>query len=252
MLLLLSPAKSLDLDSPLPAHAPTQPQFLAEASALAATARTLGAAKLKEMMGISDALAGLNAGRFNAFHTPFTPNNARPALFTFNGDVYTGFDASSMSSAALTFAQTHVRILSGLYGLLRPLDLIQPYRLEMGTALKTDRGGSLYAYWGDRLTDALNDEAPSAVINLASQEYFGAVQPKRLHAPLITPLFKEWRGNKLQVISFFAKQARGRMARFVCDQALDRVDGLKDFALDGYRFDASLSDATTWLFTRRP
>lgn len=258
MLTLLSPAKSLDFESalpaPLPAGAPTQPRLLDRAADLVAHARALSADDLKSLMGISDALATLNVDRFRAFRTPFTPDNARPAVFAFNGDVYAGLAADTLEAGAIAFAQRHLRILSGLYGLLRPLDLIQPYRLEMGIALKTPGARTLYAYWGDTITDLiaadLADAGTPVVVNLASQEYFGAVRPQRLPCPVVTPHFKERRGNQLKVISFNAKRARGAMARALCAAGIDRPDDLKDLAPDGYRFDAALSDDRNWVFVK--
>lgn len=254
MLTLISPAKSLDFESALPALEPSLPQFLPESEKLVKAARKLRAADISALMGISDKLAALNVARFRNFSTPFTPDNARPCLFAFNGDVYTGLQAPSLKKADLTYAQKHLRILSGLYGVLRPLDLIQPYRLEMGLPLAVGKAKTLYAFWGDRLTTALAAELAThkspVLINLASQEYFRAVQSKGLPGPVITPVFKEIRGNKAQIISFFAKKARGVMARHIITQRIDRPEGLKDFVEDGYRFDPMLSNETLWVFTR--
>lgn len=251
MLTVLSPAKSLDFESPHPDAGFTQPHFLDKAEKLARAAARLKPEALRELMDISEPLALLNAGRFRAFSTPFTPDNARPALFAFNGDVYTGLDATSLSASQIAFAQCHLRILSGLYGLLRPLDLMQPYRLEMGTAFATRGHQNLYSFWKAQLTRKLAEELDGAsLVNLASQEYFGAVEAKQLPGGVVTPVFKEVRDGTPRIISFFAKKARGSMARFICQNAIDRPEGLKDFAQDGYRFDASGSDGTTLLFTR--
>lgn len=254
MLAVVSPAKSLDLTSDVPATTTTQPRFLDEATTLARAAAKLKPSQLGKLMGISDALADLNAGRFRAFAPPFTPDNARPAIYTFAGDVYVGIAASSLDSDAIDFAQNHLRILSGLYGVLRPLDLMQPYRLEMGTRLAVRRAKTLYAYWGSRLADALAadmaDHADRTLVNLASQEYFGAVDTSRLPGPVLTINFKERVGNTLRFNSFGAKKARGLMARFLCEQRLDRPDGLKDFATDGYRYEPLLSGPSNWLFVR--
>lgn len=254
MLTLLSPAKSLDFETPLPPLETTQPQLLDRSEELVGHARRLSADDLKALMGISDALAELNVTRFRDFTTPFTPENARPALYAFNGDVYTGFDVKTLDAETVNFAQDHVRILSGLYGVLRPLDLMQAYRLEMGVSFRTPQAKTLYGYWGDTITNLLNEQLAAhdnaAIVNLASQEYFGAVQPKKLTAPVLTPLFKERRGNQLKVISFSAKKARGQMARYICENRIDRPEGLKDFALDNYRFDPHLSDENTWVFVR--
>jgi hypothetical protein len=255
MLTVLSPAKSLDYDTPLPLLSPTQPLFQARAVELAMQARSLSPDDLRQLMDISEPLAVLNAGRFQAFQAQPAADITRPALFAFNGDVYTGFDAHSLAPAALPEAQARIRILSGLYGMLRPLDAIQPYRLEMGTAFRTSAAKTLYGYWGTTVSDALAAElgshADPTLINLASQEYFGVVQPERLPGSVITPVFKEVRGGKAQIISFFAKKARGQMARFIVDQQLDRPESLKNFSVDGYRYEASLSDATSWVFTRQ-
>jgi uncharacterized protein len=254
MLTLLSPAKALDFTTALPSHTPTQPRFLSQAEVLVSQARGLTAQDLMALMGISDKLATLNVARFQAFHTPFTPDNARPAVFAFNGDVYEGLQAYRLEAQALDFAQDHLRILSGLYGLLRPLDLIQPYRLEMGIGFVTSGHKTLYSFWGSRLSEALNAELAEhkepVIINLASQEYFASIKPAVLAAPIITPHFKERRGNKLQVISFSAKKARGLMGRFICEQRIDTPDALKDFAAEGYVFEPSLSDGKNWLFVR--
>lgn len=254
MLTLLSPAKSLDFETPMPPLEPTQPQLLERSKELVEHARKLSAQDLKDLMGISDALAELNVARFQNFTTPFTSENARPALFAFNGDVYTGFDVKTLSADAVEFAQGHVRILSGLYGVLRPLDLMQAYRLEMGVSFRTPQAKTLYGYWGETITSLLNEQLAAqenaAIINLASQEYFGAVQPKKLNAPVITPVFKERRGNQLKVISFSAKKARGMMARYLCENRIDRPEALKEFTEDNYCFDPHLSDDNTWLFVR--
>lgn len=251
MLLVLSPAKSLDYERDAPEIAVTQPAFLDEAETLAARAAKLKPDALRALMHISQPLADLNAGRFRAFSRPFTRENAKPAIYAFNGDVYLGFDVGSLDQAAIAFAQSHVRILSGLYGVLRPLDLMQPYRLEMGTKFKVGRKPDLYAYWGDRLTRHLAAELDGApLVNLASQEYFSAVQAKKLPGGVITLHFKEIRDGQPRIISFFAKKARGAMARFACAHAIDRPDGLKDFTSGGYRFQSSLSGERDWVFTR--
>lgn len=254
MLTVISPAKSLDMSSPVPESTVTQPRFLEEATKLARAAAKLGAADLERLMGISEKLAGLNVGRFRAFEPPFTPENARPAIYTFAGDVYVGFDAKSADRATIAFAQDHLRILSGLYGLLRPLDLMQPYRLEMGTKFGVGRAKDLYAFWGTRLADALAEElsghrAP-LLVNLASKEYFGAVPVKRLPGPVITPEFKESADGRLRFNTFAAKKARGLMARYICEHRIDEPEALKKFDVDGYRFQPSQSDAQNWLFVR--
>ncbi len=254
MLAVVSPAKKLDTLPMDRGVSPTQPILLDETEQLMKTARRLRPRDLKDLMGISDKLADLNHGRFQSFCTPFDANNAKPAAFAFNGDVYLGLNAASLDNAALVWAQDHLAILSGLYGVLRPMDLIQPYRLEMGTRLKTRRGKDLYAFWGDRVTKRIQaqlaEHGDQTLVNLASKEYFSVLQPKVLPGPVITPAFKELRDGKMRMISFFAKRARGRMARFMVEQRLDRPEGLKDFKLDGYSYDSALSDERTWIFTR--
>jgi cytoplasmic iron level regulating protein YaaA (DUF328/UPF0246 family) len=254
MLAVVSPAKKLDME-PLPrAIEATLPVLLEETERLIKTTRRLRAKDLKALMGISDKLAELNHARFQTFSTPFDTENAKPAAFTFNGDVYLGLNAASLEDGDLEWAQDHLAILSGLYGLLRPMDLIQPYRLEMGTRLKTRRGKDLYAFWGDRITKRiqaqLGEHADPTLVNLASKEYFNAVNPKRLPGPVVTPAFKEVRDGKARMLSFFAKRARGLMARYMVRHRIDRPEGLKDFDVDGYRYDPSLSTDTMWTFTR--
>lgn len=255
MLVLLSPAKKLH-DAPAASPLPTTVSpLMKETEMLLRTTRRLSAKKLKELMHISDELAALNRHRFQVFETPLTDENSTPAALTFAGDTYIGFDAGTMSPEDLAFAQAHVGILSGLYGLLKPLDLMQPYRLEMGTRLKTRRGESLYAFWGDRITKHLNqrlaEQDEPTLVNLASNEYFRSVKPKGLKARVITPAFKEIKPDgSMKTVSFVAKRARGMMARFVVDQRLTEPSGLKAFNRAHYQFTPSLSDETTWTFTR--
>ena len=254
MLALLSPAKKLELAREPAWGAHTLPAFLADAEALASKAKGLSRSQLRRALGVSEKLADLNHKRFQAFATPFTPANARPAAWVFAGDTYVGLDARTLDEADMAFAQDRVRIISGLYGLLRPLDLIQPYRLEMGSAFPPPRGGDLYGFWDGRLARAIDDavagHADKTVINLASQEYFKAVAGKRLKASVVTPVFKEVKQGVAKVIGLFAKRPRGAMARYMIRRRLENPAGLKDFAEDGYRFRADLSDATTWVFTR--
>ncbi len=254
MLTVISPAKSLDFETKTPTHKATQPAFLGNAELLVKTARKLSLAEVCALMGISAKLAELNVARFKSFNTPFTPENARAAFFAFDGDVYTGLDAYTLASADLSFAQKHVRILSGLYGLLRPLDLMQAYRLEMGLPFAVGKAKNLYGFWGEALSKALSAELASqkvpVLVNLASAEYFSAVKAKALGAEVVTPIFKELRGNKAQVISFMAKKARGMMTRYIITERVDTPAGLKDFSVDGYRFDPSLSKANQLVFTR--
>jgi cytoplasmic iron level regulating protein YaaA (DUF328/UPF0246 family) len=252
MLLVLSPAKTLDF-SPAPAElATTLPEMRSDTTKLAAAARTLRAADLKRLMSISDNLAELNAARFKAFKP--RSEEGVPAAFAFAGDVYDGLAARELDTGALAWAQDHLRILSGLYGLLRPLDRIQPYRLEMGTRLPTDRGANLYDFWGDRLSKALNKVAAGhpdpTLVNLASQEYFGAVDARALKLPVVTCGFLEEKGGEARIISFYAKVARGMMARYAIDRRVDRVEMLKDFGGGGYRFRPEISTEREWMFVR--
>ncbi len=252
MLAVLSPAKSLDLESALPAVAPSEPRFAGDATKLAKAAAKLRPAALRKLMHISPALADLNAARFRAFDPEGF--GSRPALFTFDGDVYAGLKGGAMDDPTRDFAQHHVRILSGLYGVLRPLDAIQPYRLEMGIAFGVGRTKTLYAFWGDRigraLADDLADHQDPTLINLASVEYFGAVAVDRLPGRVLAIDFRDDHDGELRFNTFVAKRARGAMARFLCEQRLDRPEGLKDFAEEGYRFDARGSDDDRWRFVR--
>lgn len=257
MLVLLSPAKSLDVDSPLPSRRHTQPRMLDEAAELAAIMRALAPEEIGDLMGISPDLAELTAQRWASFTTPFTPADARPALWTFDGDVYRGMAARERFDARdLTEAQKTVRILSGLYGLLRPLDLIQPYRLEMGTRLTTPRGGSLYVWWGDRITQAVaadlaDSPGPAAVVDLASAEYSGAVDLVALGARVVTPRFEDRaRSGAWQVVSFHAKRARGEMAAWLVQHRVRSVRALQDFDGAGYRYVAAESRPDVPVFRR--
>lgn len=253
MIILLSPAKSLDLTSPVPAVAPSQPRFLAEAADLAKAAAKLDSADLMALMHISEPLAALNEARFKAFSIPFTPENARPALFTFDGDVYTGLDAQSLSPEDIAFAQQHLRILSGLYGLLRPLDLMQPYRLEMGTRFGLGAARTLYDFWRPRIAPALAEDlgpAQPCLINLASDEYFKSVDLKALPARLLTIDFRDRKGGKLRFNSFIAKRARGAAARALIQARLQDPEPLKTMEVLGHRFEPSASSADHWLFVR--
>ncbi|MEM6682490.1 MAG: peroxide stress protein YaaA [Pseudomonadota bacterium] len=250
MIAVISPAKRLDVESPPRVQQATQPQFLTDAKRLVKDAKRLKPQDLSQMMSISDDLAKLNHQRFKDFTGDFDLSNAKQAIHMFKGDVYIGLDADTLGTGALAFAQDHLRILSGLYGLLRPLDLMQPYRLEMGTRFATKTAADLYGFWGDKLTKQLLKELDgAALINLASNEYFGAVNGKAFNQ-IITPQFKEYRGGKAKMISFFAKKARGQMARFMIDERVDQPEGLKDFKVDGYGFDAALSKGATWVFSR--
>jgi cytoplasmic iron level regulating protein YaaA (DUF328/UPF0246 family) len=255
MIIVLSPAKTLDFTTPPTLAEFTQPALLADSAQLIAQLRTLAPLELSQLMSISDQLAVLNATRYAEWTLPFTAANAKQALLAFNGDVYEGLDAASLSPADLEFAQAHLRILSGLYGVLRPLDLMQPYRLEMGTRLLNPRGKDLYAFWGARIGDVLNqalrDTGSTALVNLASEEYFKSVAPKALAVPVIQPVFEDWSAGKFKVVSFYAKRARGLMARFAVLGRLASPDGLKQFAEAGYAYDQDASNAKHWVFRRR-
>lgn len=253
MLIALSPAKTLDFTPAPEGLLPTQPAFRKESVELAAIARKLSAANLKRLMGVSDRLAELNVERFRAFKA--TRPKGVPAALAFAGDVYTGLRARDLDAAALDWAQDRLRILSGLYGLLRPLDVIQPYRLEMGIKLANPRGEDLYAYWRERVTQALDRtlraHGDPRLVNLASQEYFGAVDREALKALIVTCHFKEQaEDGATRMIALYAKRARGAMARYAIDERLERTDGLKGFDRDGYRFAPELSSDTDWTFTR--
>jgi len=258
LLILLSPAKTLDYESPLPpAFAAldtelSRPAFAGEAALLVERLRELDVAEVARLMELSPALAQLNVDRFAAWRPRFTPHNSRAAVLAFAGDVYEGLDARTLDADALRWANAHLRILSGLYGLLRPLDRLQAYRLEMGRPLATARGANLYAFWGDRLAQALNRLGSAQVlVNLASQEYFRAVDRKVLKRPVIEPVFEEVRDGQAKVISFFAKRARGLMARFCVEQRLDDVQQLRGFDAEGYRWQAKLSTPERWVFQRQ-
>ncbi|MGF1606208.1 MAG: peroxide stress protein YaaA [Rhodothalassiaceae bacterium] len=252
MLVLLSPAKRLDGERPPVTDRYSQPRLLEQAQQLAQAGARLTPAQFQGLTGVSDRLADLNVQRFKAFSPPFDLNNARQAIFLFRGDVYQGLDADNLDEDALAFAQEHLRILSGLYGVLRPLDLIQPYRLEMGTRFQVNGAGSLYDFWGGQITDLLEQDlnGAAALVNLASNEYFKAVDEKRLTTRLITPVFTELRNGKPTQISFFAKKARGLMARFILVNRIEDPEGLKAFDDEGYRFRADLSQGHRWMFTR--
>lgn len=254
MLTVISPAKTLDFETAAPVPKATRPEFLAQAAELVADARALAPEDIRALMGVSENIALLNHQRFIDWRLPFTKRNAKPALLAFRGDVYVGLRADTLSAAQLRFAQQHLRILSGLYGLLRPLDLMQPYRLEMGLPFANRGGRNLYEFWGTAITDALNTavrkSGTEVLVNLASQEYFRAVQSRALHAEVITPVFKDLKGGRYKVISFFAKKARGQMARFIIENEVREPEALKTFSTGGYRYDAAASSARELVFTR--
>jgi len=254
MLIVISPAKKLDFNGPLRAPAYTQPAFLAQSQMLIDVLQEKDSSGIGMLMGLSEKLAALNAERFRQWHIPFSPDNARPAIFAFKGDVYQGLDADTLDEADIIFMQQHLRILSGLYGLLRPLDLIQPYRLEMGTRLAVGAASNLYQFWGTAIThgvnDALQQQGDDILINLASGEYFRAIQPGQLHGRIITPVFRERKGDAYKVIGIHAKRARGLMSRFIIRNRLTEPGTIRNFSADGYAFNAALSDGDTWVFTR--
>jgi cytoplasmic iron level regulating protein YaaA (DUF328/UPF0246 family) len=253
MKIVISPAKSLDYKSKLPTSRGTQPLFLDQAEMLNNAMEKKSKKAIAKLMDISDNLAELNYQRYKDFTIPFTTSNARPAIYAFAGDVYQGLDAYSIPVAKLDMLQEKLRILSGMYGLLRPLDLIQPYRLEMGTDLKVRRKKNLYEFWGDTITKTLNDELEDDehFLNLASNEYFKAIKPKKLKVPVISPVFKDFKNGKLMLISFFAKKARGSMVRFIIDNEVNTLDEIKGFDYEGYRFsEEHTKDETKPVFIR--
>ena len=252
MKIVISPAKSLDYESKLPTKKYTQPQFLANAQVVHETVKEKTPKELTELMHISDKLADLNWQRNQEWTTPFTTKNARPAIYAFNGDVYIGFDAYSLPVTKLKKLQDSLRILSGLYGLLKPLDLIQPYRLEMGTQLQVGEHKNLYEYWKRTVTQSLNEELEDGelFVNLASKEYFDVVDAKTLNVPVIVPEFKDYKDGELRMVSFYAKKARGMMVRYIIDKNVKTLKGLKGFDYNGYRFDPELSEGNTLVFTR--
>lgn len=255
MLFLLSPAKSLDYDTPVGDVPHTQPLFTKQSAELIQLLREYSPQQISELMDLSDTLAGLNVARYQAWRPKFTAKNSRQAVLAFNGDVYDGLDAKSLQADDLAWAQEHVCILSGLYGVLRPLDWMQPYRLEMGTALENPQGRNLYKFWGTQISDYLNerlqaDKTPE-VVNLASQEYFKAVDTKTLKARVIECVFEDWKGGQYKVISFFAKRARGLMARYAIGKRLTTPKQLEKFKLDGYAYEAKASEPDRLVFRRK-
>ena len=240
MKILISPAKSLDFESKIPTNDFSEIPFLKQTKVLSQKMDLKSKDDLKKLMNISDQLAELNYQRFQDFSFPFTKENARQAVYSFSGDVYKGLDVYTLSEEHIDSMQNSLRILSGFYGLLKPLDLIQPYRLEMGTSLKVNSSNNLYEFWGSSITDYLNQEMvkEELLVNLASKEYFKAVQSKKLKATLVTPIFKDYKNGKLKIISFFAKKARGQMARYILDNGIETLNELKGFDIDGYGFSA--------------
>lgn len=254
MLAIISPAKTLDFSSPVPKLAFSQPQYTQYSRELINICRTLSPQQISSLMSISDKLAGLNAARFTEWQEKHDESNARAAIFAFKGDVYTGLDVATLSLEDIQFAEQHLRMLSGLYGLLAPLDLMQPYRLEMGTKLANPKGKDLYAFWGGIITQALQQaldaQGDSLLVNLASDEYFKAVKPSQLNARIIKPVFLDEKNGQYKVISFYAKKARGLMTRFIVQNRLKESEQLKDFNLEGYWFDETLSSENEFVFKR--
>ncbi|WP_213875211.1 peroxide stress protein YaaA [Pseudomonas sp. dw_358] len=254
MLMVISPAKTLDFETPPTTRRFTQPEFLDHSQLLIEQLRELSPAQIAGLMHLSDKLAGLNAARFGSWDRPFTPENAKPALLAFKGDVYTGLQAETFSEKQLDYAQKHLRMLSGLYGLLRPLDLMQPYRLEMGTKLANPRGKDLYAFWGERISEWLNqalaEQGDDLLLNLASNEYFSAVKRSALKARIIDTEFRDLKNGQYKIISFYAKKARGMMSRFVITERIKTVKGLQGFDVDGYGFSKEQSSADKLVFLR--
>lgn len=254
MLALISPAKKLDFESDWNTKAHTQPEFSEQTQDLVDTLKEFSQSKIQDLMSLSDKLGALNHDRYQRYGAPFTPDNARPAILAFRGDTYTGLDADTLDEDDLSFAQGNLGILSGLYGLLRPLDLMQAYRLEMGTKLSNARGEDLYDFWGDLITDACNsrlaDHKDKSVISLASNEYIKGIKPKNLSGDFITCHFKELKAGEPKTIGLFAKRARGAMARYMIQNRIETPENLKSFDADGYGFVESLSDAQNYVFLR--
>lgn len=254
MLMVVSPAKNLDYETPAKTKQFTESDFLDHAEVLMKDLRKLAPHELSKLMSISDKLGTLNYDRNQEWTQPFTPENAKQAVLAFNGDVYTGLDAQSFKADDFKFAQKHLRILSGLYGLLRPLDLIQAYRLEMGTKFANQRGKNLYEFWGEVITDALNAQLKKlksdVILNLASNEYFKSVKPKALNATVMAPAFKDLKNGEYKMISFYAKKARGLMAAYVIKNRLTDINDIKKFDSEGYKYNEELSTEKQWVFTR--
>lgn len=255
MLFVVSPAKALDESPVNQSVAATRSDFLPQSQELVAGLKQMGPVEISHLMGLSDKLAELNYQRFQDWQLPMPEENARQAVFLFKGDVYQGLDVRSLDESSLTYLQNHLRILSGLYGALRPLDKILPYRLEMGTSYVNEKGKNLYAFWGTQITDWLNAQLESmsdkVLVNLASNEYFKVIQKKQLQADIITPQFKDWKNGQFKMISFYAKKARGLMARYAAVNQIENVEDLKYFDYEGYRFAPDLSSEKDWVFTRK-
>ena len=254
MLALISPAKTLDYETALPTDTYTQPRLLQQSQQLIDVCRKLSATEIASLMTVSEKIANLNLGRFRDWNADFDFSNARQAMFAFKGDVYTGLDAYDLDNQDIDFAQQHLRMLSGLYGLLRPLDLMMPYRLEMGTKLNNTRGHNLYEFWGNIITDQINQDLANidakVLVNLASDEYYKSVNEKKIQVEIIKPVFLDQKNGKYKVISFYAKKARGLMARYIIKNKLSQVEQLKAFKSDGYYFDTESSSDKRLVFKR--
>lgn len=255
MLMVVSPAKALDETSKVQTDTHTQAELLDAAEVLANEMKAVGPLELGQLMHISEKLSDLNYERFQEWQRPFPEEKAKQAAWLFKGDVYQGLDAYSLNDQQIEYTQNHLRILSGLYGLLKPLDDMLPYRLEMGTKFANSKGKDLYTFWGSQITELLNkhlkESGSKTLVNLASNEYFKAVKKKELDGRIVTPVFKDWKGGKYKIISFYAKKARGLMARYAADNMLENAEDLKYFDYDGYQFNPELSSETDWVFTRK-
>ena len=255
MLIVISPAKTLDFETAPITKEFTQPEFLKESKKLVSELKKLEPAEVSSLMKISDKLGTLNYLRFNEWKPPFNLNNAKQALLAFKGDVYTGIEAETFSNQDLKFAQKHLRILSGLYGVLKPLDLMQAYRLEMGTQFENKQGKDLYEFWGGKLTDQVNKDLKAAkskvLINLASNEYFKSLQAEDIDAEIIVPVFKDFKNGKYKIISFYAKKARGLMSAYIIKNRLKKPEDIKAFDVDGYKYSKSESSGNNWVFLRK-
>lgn len=254
MIIVISPAKTLDFETPAATEKYSQPDFLDDSAILIEQLKKMEPDQIGRLMSISSKLATLNSNRYYEWERPFHLNNAKQAMYAFKGDVYTGLDAQTLNGSDVDFAQDHLRILSGLYGILRPLDLIQPYRLEMGTQLKNVRGNNLYEFWGNTITETINQDLKKqktdTLINLASNEYFKCVRNNKLDARIITPVFKDQKNGVYKIISFFAKKARGLMSRYIIQNKLLAVEEIKKFDIAGYYFNEAASSGDEWIFMR--
>lgn len=255
MLIVISPAKTLDYETPSKTKTFTLPDYLDDSQILIKRLREFSPLDISELMNVSDKIADLNFDRYASWTKKFTEKNAKQAVLAFKGDVYSGLDATSFSAKDFKFAQKHLRILSGLYGLLRPLDLMKPYRLEMGSKLTNPRGKNLYEFWGEEITEGLNQQLKETksdyLINLASNEYFKSVKPKLLNADIITPAFKDYKSGQYKMIGIYAKKARGTLSRYIIQNQLSDVEDIKSFNGDGYKFNKTLSKGNNWVFTRK-